>query len=419
MKHLYIFIFFFINLSHSFFHRAIRPSFFLDVMMKKSVNVNNDENIIRNQLLPEDMVVEEEGQRPDSFSDVVIVGGGVGGLVCGNLLSKRFNITILEKHDRCGGRMQSENINRNQFNYRFDIGPSLLLLPDIYRKTFSQLGCNIDDFISLLEVDPLYRIFFADNSSYDITKNETQMTSIFESIEMGSGNSYKRYMYNANNFLKFGLPGVIEETPSFTSLLPFLVSCLDDFPLLSHSYILKKYFRSKKLQALMSFQDLYIGLSPYEAKSIFSLLQAIEISNGIYYPSGGFSQVARSLESIALRNNISIKYNSTFLNFSSNGSKDVNTFYKNNQNEYKKIISKKLITNIDVPEFENKYVHALDKEYIDQRAASGRPSCGVLSLSLAFNITLSKLAHHNIFFSEQFENSWEVVEGLEKNYFFF
>ena len=400
MKHLYIVICFFSNISHSFFRRTIRPSFFLDVMIKNSVNT-----------------IKEEAEKPDSSSGVVIVGGGVGGLVCGSLLSKHCTVTILEKHDRCGGRMQSENVICNQFNYRFDIGPSLLLLPDIYRKTFSQLGYNIDDFISLLEVSPLYRIFFADNSSYDITKNQTQMTSIFESIEIGSGNLYQRYMYNANNFLKFGLPTVIEETPSFKSLLPFLVSCLDDFPLLSHNYMLKKYFRSKKLQALLSFQDLYIGLSPYEAKSIFSLLQAIEISNGIYYPSGGFSQVAKSLENIAIRNNVSIKYNSTFLNFSNNGT-DVNTYYKNSKNESKKISSKKLITNIDVPEFENKYVHALDKELIDQRAASGRPSCGVLSLSLAFNITLSELAHHNIFFSERFENSWEVVEGLEKKHFF-
>ena len=56
------------------------------------------------------------------------------------------------------------------------------------------------------------------------------------------------------------LPNVIKEKLSLHLMLPFLSSCLQNFPLLPHSSMLQKYFpTSPKLRALMSFQDLYIG----------------------------------------------------------------------------------------------------------------------------------------------------------------
>jgi len=53
----------------------------------------------------------------------------------------------------------------------------------------------------------------------------------------------------------------------------------------------------------MSFQDLYIGLPPDEAPAVFSLLQAIELSeadddsedNGVFYPLGGWGTIRDAL----------------------------------------------------------------------------------------------------------------------------
>lgn len=46
-------------------------------------------------------------------------------------------------------------------------------------------------------------------------------------------------------------------------------------------------------------QDLYVGLSPYSAPAVFSLLQAIELNQGVFYPRGGFGQVGRALLRLA------------------------------------------------------------------------------------------------------------------------
>jgi hypothetical protein len=38
-------------------------------------------------------------------------------------------------------------------------------------------------------------------------------------------------------------------------------------------------------------QDLYVGLSPYTAPGVYSLLAATELTDGVWYPLGGFGQV--------------------------------------------------------------------------------------------------------------------------------
>ena len=60
-----------------------------------------------------------------------------------------------------------------------------------------------------------------------------------------------------------------------------------------------KYFKSEKLRALFSYQELYVGLSPYNAPGVFSLLAATELTDGVWYPIGGFDKVRQSLQKLA------------------------------------------------------------------------------------------------------------------------
>ena len=48
-----------------------------------------------------------------------------------------------------------------------------------------------------------------------------------------------------------------------------------------------KYFKDERLRALFSYQELYVGLSPYNAPGVFSLLAATELTDGVWYPIGG------------------------------------------------------------------------------------------------------------------------------------
>jgi hypothetical protein len=82
---------------------------------------------------------EEQCGRP--VLKVIVVGAGVEGLARGGRLAKQgFNVHIQEKSDGNGGRMQSLAVHEKDMSFRFDTGPSLLLLPQQYRDAFAAIG---------------------------------------------------------------------------------------------------------------------------------------------------------------------------------------------------------------------------------------------------------------------------------------
>ena len=94
--------------------------------------------------------------------------------------------------------MQSECLDVGNSTYRFDVGPSLLLLPDTYDKTFKALGAqSIHEYIDLIEVRaPQYRVYFEDDeaSPFDITRDAKSMEKAFKSLEThGDENLFQRY----------------------------------------------------------------------------------------------------------------------------------------------------------------------------------------------------------------------------------
>lgn len=351
--------------------------------------------------------------------DVAVIGGGVGGLISSTLLSEKGKrVTLLEKNIAVGGRCNSEEMLTSDGHcYRFDIGPSLLLLPEVYRSTFRSMGSNLEDHLDLIPVDPLYRCFFDDGDIVDISRDSACMKQTVLRVERDEGgfDAYQKYMRIAKTFLAFGLPNVIEEKFTSSYLIEFLSACIRNIPFLSHRSMLEKYFKTEKMRAAMSFQDLYIGLSPYEAPSIFSLLQALEISNGIYYPRGGFGKLSSALEDIAIKSGVHIVRNSSLVSVDVNHDDDtiVSVSYEKEKETFH-LQPKVLITNVDAPQFESQFIPAAKG---DQRCVEGRPSCGVVSLSFAFNTTLNPLTHHSIFFSLNYKESWKTVENPDTSIF--
>lgn len=260
----------------------------------------------------------------------MVIGAGVGGLVTAGRLARatraaghNTTITIVEKNGRdCAGGRLGEYVWEG---HRWETGPSLLLLPEVYQETFEALGGTFsnsketdsrpatteadESMVSqsqgkdpsafsnsslLTKVEPSYLVVFGDNDRLELYTNRSRMTEAIEKLELGAFPRYESYLDSAQNNLDFGFSAFIEERPKWKYLPAFLRNLnvnMNYFPLISHHKQLEGLFDSRKLQAALSFQDLYVGLSPYEAPAVFSLLQAIELNQGVFYLKGGFAQV--------------------------------------------------------------------------------------------------------------------------------
>lgn len=86
----------------------------------------------------------------------------MGGLaVAARLAAKRHDVTVFEQFGGPGGK----NAGLRRDGFAFDLGPSTLTLPAVYRDLFLKTGRSLEDSVDLQEVDPAFAYHFADGSS--------------------------------------------------------------------------------------------------------------------------------------------------------------------------------------------------------------------------------------------------------------
>ncbi len=234
-----------------------------------------------------------------STKSALIIGAGVGGIAAAARLAQQgYDVTVLEKNETPGGR--ASLIQEDGFT--FDTGPSLFLMPDTYAETYTALGERMEDHLDLARVDPTYRIHFHDDDSLELTGDLLHMREQIETLEPGAFDAYLRFVAEGYRHYTLSLERFVGR--NFYNLLEYFSPA--NLPMLFQLKALQKhyddvsgYFRSPKLRAAFSFQNMYLGLSPYDAPATFTLLQYTELAEGVWYPRGGMYSIVTSLTKIA------------------------------------------------------------------------------------------------------------------------
>ncbi|MHC8497508.1 MAG: FAD-dependent oxidoreductase, partial [Actinomycetes bacterium] len=92
---------------------------------------------------------------------VVVVGAGLAGLSAAmRLVGAGRRVTVLEREAVPGGRAGRLDVPTADGTYRFDTGPTVLTMPDLIADAFDSIGEDMDDWLTLKPVSPLYRSFY-------------------------------------------------------------------------------------------------------------------------------------------------------------------------------------------------------------------------------------------------------------------
>src|SRR5688572_1137022 len=111
---------------------------------------------------------------------VVVVGAGLGGLALAARLQHTGNdVIVVEKNFFPGGRCGTIDTD----GFHFDTGPTLLLMPDVLARFFTDVGARMEDYLDLQRIDPNYRLHFRDGSSFEFTSDKARMSETLERIE--------------------------------------------------------------------------------------------------------------------------------------------------------------------------------------------------------------------------------------------
>ncbi len=229
----------------------------------------------------------------------VVVGAGIGGLASAvRLAHAGWDVTVLEQHDQPGGRAgrwESEG-------FTFDTGPSLVMMIEYWQKLFSDVGRRLEDYLTLVQIDPCYRIHFPDGTSHDRSSVLNRLIEGCEAIEPGCGPNLLAYLTRTSKMYRDGLGFIGRNMHRPTAMADLSnLGIVTSGALGDLQKMVGKYFKDERMQQSLSFQTLYLGLSPYESLAIYSLLPYVEIAGGIFYPMGGMFQLALALERLARR----------------------------------------------------------------------------------------------------------------------
>ena len=234
-----------------------------------------------------------------SHHKALVIGAGLGGIATAAHLARNgYDVTVLEKNAAPGGRCSQ--IIRD--GHRFDTGPTLYLIPEVFKQTYASLGEHIDDHLDLRRIDPTYRFYFDDGSHIALTADMNLMQSQMEAIEPGSFGGLLRYMVEGHRHYDLAVNDLAGR--NFCNLFEYfspknLGLLFKLKALINHYDNVGNYFQHPYLKAAFTFQNMYLGLSPFEAPATYSLLQYTELVDGVWFPMGGMYPVVESLVSIA------------------------------------------------------------------------------------------------------------------------
>ena len=148
--------------------------------------------------------------------NVIVVGGGIGGLAAAALLAKDgYEVTILEKNSTVGGRARIWEKD----GFRFDMGPSWYLMPEVFEHFFALFGKKREEYYSLKRLDPAYRVFFEPGNGVDVFSDMERAAALFESFEKGGGEKLRRYVEQSRYKYEVAMGGFLYK--NYTSIFDF------------------------------------------------------------------------------------------------------------------------------------------------------------------------------------------------------
>jgi phytoene desaturase len=333
--------------------------------------------------------------------DVAIVGAGIGGLAAAiRLAAAGRRVAIYEQNPAPGGKMSE----LRQDGFRWDTGPSVITMRHVFTDLFAAAGRRLEDYLTLLPVDPLTRYFYRDGTVLDATGDLGRMAAQIESLDPHDVEGYLDFLEYAARLHRITGPVFIYNQPptlrNFLAVPPADMVKVD--PWLTMDGAIRRRVRSPHLRQLLGRFATYVGASPYKAPATLSVIAHVELTGGVWYPRGGIYAIADALYRLAVELGVKVHLNTGVARIMAADGRVTGLQLVDGR----QIPTTTVLANVDVTTV---YTHLLDANLAPQRVrtlqATGT-SCSGFVLLLGVEGLHPQLAHHNIFFNADYQQEF-------------
>ncbi|MEV4624166.1 phytoene desaturase family protein [Asanoa sp. NPDC049573] len=244
------------------------------------------------------------------MAEVVVVGAGVGGLACAaRLAAGGHRVTVYERSTVVGGKLGRLVVERPEGTYRFDTGPSLLTLPQVFDELFADLG---GDAPALVPLDPVVRHVFPDGAVLDSSADPAVFLSrISAALGAGAAADWERLWRRAGRVWTASWRDILRKPLDSPAALAGLAWRLGDLAAVAPGTSLRglgrRYLRDLRLRMLLDRYATYTGADPRRAPAALVAVPYAELSFGGWYLPGGLATLADALLSRCVALGVSVR----------------------------------------------------------------------------------------------------------------
>jgi phytoene desaturase len=335
---------------------------------------------------------------------VIVIGAGPGGLTAGMQLARQgYQVDVYEKNGHVGGRNAAIKLDQ----YTFDTGPTFLMLLEVLEDAFRDAGRDLNQYLDLKRIDPMYRLRFGGSRDFLPTGDEARMVAEVERAFPGDGRNYLRFKRQEGR--KFDRVYPCLKVP-YDSLLSYLkprflkaIPRLDPFA--SVYQRLASYFSHEDLRIAMTFQAKYLGMSPWECPATFTILSVIEHRFGIYHPIGGLNKISEAMAKVIAEDGGRIHLNAPVKQLVVKDRVATGVLLESGET----VEADHVIINPDFAWAMSHIVKPGDRrKYTDAKLKRMEYSCSTFMLYLGVNKKYD-IPHHNVIFAESYKDNVDEI----------
>ncbi|MDT8329274.1 MAG: phytoene desaturase, partial [Roseovarius sp.] len=237
----------------------------------------------------------EQATRADG-PHAIVIGAGLGGLASAMRLgAKGYRVTVLDRLDGPGGRGSS--ITQN--GHRFDLGPTIVTVPQVFRELWAACGRDFDADVDLRPLDPFYEIRWPDGSRFTARQDTDAMRAEVSRLSPRDLRGYDRFLRDSERRYWVGFEDLgrrsMHRIMDTIKVLPTFARLRADKSVYAHA---ASRVKDERLRMALSFHPLFIGGDPFNVTSMYALVSHLEKEFGVHYAIGGVDAVARAMAGV-------------------------------------------------------------------------------------------------------------------------
>jgi diapolycopene oxygenase len=340
---------------------------------------------------------------------VGIIGAGLGGLSAACTLAARgYDVTVFEKNTWIGGKAAVLKAD----GFRFDMGPTILIMPSVLRRIFQEAGEELEDWLELLPLDPQWRCFFTDGSVLDLRQEIAAMKKSLEAFSLGSGKQYSDFLQVSeklhdisNNWFLWKSVDSIWDT--FDPKSAFNLSLLSDVRQMRLGHTVAETIaasvKDPRVTQMLEHFIQYVGSAPDQAPAVLCAIAHMQTSEGVWYPAGGTAAIPDALLRLAKKLGVQFRSGVEISHILHDGRRANGVHLASGE----VVELGAVVSNSDAV---RTYTELLDGEPSRRFSRrSAEPACSGVVLYLGLNRRYDHLLHHDFVFSRDPHEEFDFI----------